>query len=126
MTGACGCEKFPLRKGGQRRRRGGCLARPEGQGTMVAPFEIRCVEVRLSPIRKTTPGRLRDRCRYVTAVATPPPPLTKGEFFHRLQNKAHAFLLLIDNCSPIGSEVFNPRSLHTQVLRTGDWTFSKR
>ena len=43
---------------------------------MVAPFEIRCAEVRLSP-SKTTPGRLRE-----TAVATPPSPLTKGKFLH--------------------------------------------
>ena len=32
------------------------------------------------PSRKTTPGRLRDRCRYATDVAAPPPPLTKGEY----------------------------------------------
>jgi hypothetical protein len=53
--------KFPLRKGGNAERRGGCLTRP------VARFEIRCAEVRLSPVRKTTPRRLRDCCRCAAA-----------------------------------------------------------
>jgi hypothetical protein len=46
---------------------------------MVAPFEMRCAEAKFSPIRKTTPGRLRDRCRCVTAIAPPRPPFSKGE-----------------------------------------------
>ena len=47
----------------------------------MSPSGMRCVEVRSSPIFKTTPVRLRDRCRYVTAVTALPPPLTKREFF---------------------------------------------
>jgi len=58
----------PLVKGGRRRRRRGCLARPEGQDEMVAPFEIRCAEGEVFPMRKTTPERLRDHCR---CAATP-------------------------------------------------------
>jgi hypothetical protein len=65
---------------------GGCPTTPEDQGKKKAPFEIRWAEVRLSRILKKTPWAdtrrllLRDRCHYVTAVATPPLPLTKGEF----------------------------------------------
>ena len=39
------------------------LARSEAQVKRLAPFEIRCAEVRLSPIRKTTTGRHRDRVK---------------------------------------------------------------
>jgi hypothetical protein len=46
----------------------------------IGPFEILCAEVRLSRMRKTTTGQLRDRRRRATAVATPPPPFFRGNF----------------------------------------------
>ena len=46
----------------------------ESKGKIAAPFEIRCARAGLSQSARQPPGG------YATAVATPPPPLTKGEF----------------------------------------------
>src|SRR4030095_9686912 len=83
MTAACGCEKFPLKKGGSAERRRGCLTLPEGQGKGMAAFEIRFAEVGVSSFRETPPRRHSESCSSATAVATQRPPLTKGEFHRR-------------------------------------------
>ena len=58
---------------------GGCPARPESQRKRLALCEIKCTEVSLPPFARQPPGG------YATTVATPPPPLTKGEFSqHRI------------------------------------------
>jgi len=47
----------------------------------MAPFEIRSAEVRFSQFARQPPGG------YATAVAAPPPPLTKGDFFHTFRSR---------------------------------------
>ncbi len=50
----------PLEKGGSAEG-AGLSHEAKAPRRMVAPFEIACIEVTLSPIRKTTPGRPRRR-----------------------------------------------------------------
>jgi len=72
MTGACGCEKFPLRKGGSADGAGGCLARPESQGKRVGALLD-------TKRRGEALPNLQDNPR----AATPLPPLLRGNILLR-------------------------------------------
>jgi len=51
------CQKFPLEKGGSAVGVGVVQQGRKAKERMMLPFEIRCAEVRISPIGKTTPRR---------------------------------------------------------------------
>ena len=87
LRGAGIADNSPLKKGEAPKAQGLSSEAGSSSEESGSIFRTRCGEAGLSRIRKTTPGRRSDRCPCATAVAAPPPPLTKGEFFHSFRRE---------------------------------------